>query len=164
MCCYSQDTFCYIFRSPNSYQTFFRRRIKTLCIHTSLHPLRLSPSDPEQQQTFVLGGRVFWPAVGDLRGSGLSEAPVGRLGHLDVLLNVRVVRLRATWLYLRDDRAIARCQPGPEKGKFVINLLLAEEEKKSVILRSDGRQVPVLKRRQRQKGCCYFFLSLTSSS
>lgn len=73
---------------------------------------------------------MLWPAVGDLRGSGLSKAPVGRLAHLDVLLNVHVIRLRQTWLYLRDDQAIAGCQPEPEKGKFVINLLLAEEEEK----------------------------------
>lgn len=117
MSCYSQDIFCHIFMSPNSSQTFFRRQIKTLCVHTSLHPLRLSTSDPEQQQTFVLGGRVFWPAVGDLRGSGQSKAPVGRLAHSDVLLNVHVIRLRRTWLYLRDDRVIVECQPVSEKNE-----------------------------------------------
>lgn len=100
---------------------------------------------------------MLWPAVGDLRGSGLSKAPVGRLAHLDVLLNVHVIRLRRTWLHLRDDQAIAGCQPEPEKGKFVINLLAEEEEKKRVILWSDGRQVPVLRQRQQQRGCCYFF-------
>lgn len=54
---------------------------------SSLSP-GLSFSDPERQQTFVPGGRVFRPAVGDLRGSGLSEASVEPPGRVDVCLNI----------------------------------------------------------------------------
>lgn len=119
-----------------------------LCIHTFLH---LSTSDPEQQQTSVGGGRVFRPAVRDLRGSGLQKASMERPGHVDISLNVCLVRPRPDVASLRDDQVVVGCRPVPEKGKFLMNLLHAGlEEKKDYSLQQ----------RERQKRCYYLFYTL----
>lgn len=51
--------------------------------------LSSSCSDPEQQPALVAHGRVFWPPLRDLRGSGVEQAGVEPPGRVDVRVSVR---------------------------------------------------------------------------
>lgn len=123
----------------------------TVCVFIVLLSLPLSSSfssDPEQQQASVTDGRVSGPAVRDLCGSGLQKASMEHPGHVDIWMNLCLIRLsQMSAIPGMNSRSwMSTC--GGER-QFLMNPLHMGLEKEKDIFWSHVVRVPVLKWRQR---------------
>lgn len=116
------------FMSPNSYQTFFRPRIKKVCVLILFSIPSISPPvilNSSRRLSLVAVG------FGLLAETCAAQACQKLLWGFWHPRTFYWMSASSDWdrrgFNLRDDGVIVGCQPELEKGKFVGNLLLAEE-------------------------------------